>query len=109
VKPPALLQMTAPLREDFEIAYHDIGSANGTPTLALVAGIHGDELNGVFVLSRLANFLRGVAAGEQSGHQLCARVIVVPAVNILGVNTRSRRWPFDSTDINRMFPGYNAG
>jgi predicted deacylase len=36
-------------------------------------------------------------------------VIVVPAVNVLGVNTRSRRWPFDGTDINRMFPGYDAG
>ena len=28
---------------------------------------------------------------------------------MLGVNTRSRRWPFDRTDINRMFPGYDAG
>ena len=109
MKPPALLRMTAPLREDFEIAYHDIGSAHAAPTLALVAGIHGDELNGVFVLSRLAHFLTAVAAGRQPGQQLCARVIIVPAVNVLGVNTRNRRWPFDSTDINRMFPGYNAG
>jgi len=109
MNPPALLRMTAPLREDFEIAYHDIGSADSAATLALVAGIHGDELNGVFVLSRLAHFLGGVAADQQPGHRLCARVIVVPAVNILGVNTRNRRWPFDATDINRMFPGYNAG
>jgi predicted deacylase len=109
MKPPALLRMTAPLREDFEIAYHDIGGAKAAPTLALVAGIHGDELNGVFVLSRLAHFLSGVVSGQQPGHQLGARVIIVPAVNILGVNTRSRRWPFDGTDINRMFPGYDAG
>ena len=109
MKPPALLSMTAPLREDFEIAYHDIGSANPSPTVALVAGIHGDELNGVFVLSRLAHFLGGVAAGRHPGQRLDGRVIIIPAVNVLGVNTRNRRWPFDGTDINRMFPGYDAG
>ena len=109
MKPPALLSMTAPLREDFEIAYHDIGGADAPPKLALVAGIHGDELNGVFVLSRLAHFLSGVVGGRQPGQRLNGRVIIVPAVNVLGVNTRNRRWPFDGTDINRMFPGYNAG
>jgi predicted deacylase len=109
MNPPALLSMTAPLREDFQIAYHDIGGADAAPTLALIAGIHGDELNGVFVLSRLAHFLAGVAGGRQPGQRLNGRVIIVPAVNVLGVNTRNRRWPFDGTDINRMFPGYDAG
>ena len=109
MKSPTLLQMTAPLREDFDIPYHDIGAAHGAPRVALVAGIHGDELNGVFVLSRLANFLSGLVAGRHPGQSLRARVLIVPAVNVLGVNTRSRRWPFDSTDINRMFPGYDAG
>jgi predicted deacylase len=92
---PTLLEMTAPLRDDFAIPYHDFGPAGERPALALVAGLHGNELNGIFVLSRLAEFL--------------ARIVVVPAVNVLGVNTRSRRWPFDKTDINRMFPGYDAG
>ena len=36
-------------------------------------------------------------------------MIVIPAVNVLGVNTRSRHWPFDGTDMNRMFPGYDGG
>jgi predicted deacylase len=30
-------------------------------------------------------------------------------VNVLGLNTRSRLWPFDGSDLNRMFPGYDAG
>jgi predicted deacylase len=37
------------------------------------------------------------------------RVVIVPAVNVLGINTQSRVWPFDKTDINRMFPGYDGG
>ncbi len=108
MKPTALLQMTAPLREDFRIAYHDFGPAATAPELALIAGLHGNELNGIFVLSRLAAYLRDIEEGrcEQS---LRARVIVVPVVNVLGVNTHSRRWPFDGTDINRMFPGYDQG
>ena len=104
-----LLHMTAPLREDFDIPYHDIGAECGPPRIALVAGLHGNELNGVFVLSRLAAFLQGVAEGQQPGLRLRERVIIIPAVNILGLNTLDRHWPFDNTDINRMFPGYDAG
>jgi uncharacterized protein len=102
------LQMTAPLREDFTIPYHDLGPPAETPAAALVAGVHGDELNGVFVLARLATFLGRVAAGEQPGC-LRARVLIVPAVNVLGLNICTRTWPFDKTDINRMFPGYDRG
>jgi uncharacterized protein len=104
-----LLHMTAPLREDFDISYHDIGEELGPPHIALVAGLYGNELNGVFVLSRLAAFLQEVATDQQAGIQLRQRAIIIPAVNILGLNTLKRHWPFDNTDINRMFPGYDAG
>ncbi len=104
-----LLQMTAPLREDFDIPYHDLGPTDGPPRAALVAGIHGNELNGVFVLSRLASFLTEIAEGKKPQHRLRQRVVLIPAVNVLGLNLRSRVWPFDKTDINRMFPGYDAG
>jgi len=105
----ALLRMTAPMRRDFEIPYHDLGDSDQPPRVALVAGLHGDEINGVFVLSRLANFLGGVDLGEHPAQRLLGRVIIIPAVNVLGLNIRSRTWPFDKTDINRMFPGYDAG
>jgi predicted deacylase len=101
--------MTAPTREDFDIPYHDVGPRDAAPRVALVAGLHGNELNGVFVLARLANFLHQLAEGERPGAQLLGRVVVIPAVNVLGLNTRSRLWPFDGTDVNRMFPGYGAG
>ena len=106
---PVLLHMTAPMREDFAIPYHDIGPRGAPPGLALVAGLHGNELNGVFVLARLANFLRQIESGARRDTQLLGRVVVIPAVNVLGLNVRSRAWPFDGTDVNRMFPGYDAG
>jgi predicted deacylase len=104
-----LLHMTAPLREDFDIPYHDIGAEQSPPRIALVAGLRGNELNGVFVLSRLAAFLQGVTEGQHPGLLLRQRAIIIPAVNILGLNTLNRHWPFDNTDINRMFPGYDVG
>ena len=104
-----LLHMTAPSREDFDIPAHDVGPRGAPPQLALVAGLHGNELNGVFVLSRLASFLRQVVDGGRPGAALLGRVVVIPAVNVLGLNVRRRAWPFDGTDVNRMFPGYPAG
>lgn len=101
--------MTAPLRDAFDIPYHDVGPREAAPRVALVAGIHGNELNGVFVLARLASYLRGVAQGVHEGQTLRRRVVIVPAVNVLGINTQMRVWPFDKTDINRMFPGYSGG
>lgn len=106
---PVLLRMTAPLREAFTIPYHDIGPSDAAPRIALVAGLHGNELNGVFVLSRLANYLKGVGAGRYPAQEILQRVVIVPAVNVLGLNLRTRDWPFDKTDINRMFPGYDGG
>jgi predicted deacylase len=94
-----LLCMTAPVREGFDIPCHEIGPKSFHPAVALVAGLHGDEINGVFILSRLADFLKGVEAG----------MLIIPAVNVLGVNLRTRTWPFDKTDLNRMFPGSTTG
>lgn len=106
---PTLLRMTAPLRDDFDIPYHDVGPVERTPRLALVAGLHGNELNGVFVLARLAAFLRDVEQGKRPDLRLRERVLLVPAVNVLGVNLLSRVWPFDKIDLNRVFPGLEGG
>ncbi len=104
-----LVRMTAPVRDAFDIPYHDLGDRSAPPRIALVAGLHGNELNGIFVLSRLAAFLTEVAGGARPMLRLRERVVVIPAVNVLGVNTRRRVWPFDGTDLNRMFPGYDGG
>lgn len=104
-----LLCMTAPVREGFEIPCHEIGPASGHPGVALVGGLHGDEINSVFILSRLADFLNSVEAGTYPELKLKKRALIIPAVNVLGVNLRTRTWPFDKTDINRMFPGSTIG
>ena len=104
-----LLCMTAPVRDGFDIPCHEIGPPSAYPAVALVAGLHGDEINGVFILSRLADFLNSVEEGKYPELRLMRRVLIIPAVNVLGVNLRTRTWPFDKTDINRMFPGSTTG
>jgi len=104
-----LLCMTAPVREGFDIPCHEIGPKAQHPAVALVAGLHGDEINGIFILSRLADFLNSVEDGKYPELKLLRKVLIIPAVNVLGVNLRTRTWPFDKSDINRMFPGSTIG
>ena len=51
-----LLLMTAPVRENVEIPYHDLGPDSSLPEISLVAALHGDEINGTYILARLADF-----------------------------------------------------
>lgn len=101
--------MTAPVREGFDIPCHEIGPRAAHPAAALVGGLHGDEINGTFILARLADFLNQVEAGRYPELKLVQKVLIIPVINVLGVNLRTRTWPFDNTDINRMFPGSTLG
>lgn len=67
-------------RGDGSIPHHDIGPRERAPRLALVADLQGQELNGMFVLSRLAAFLRDIGAGRRRDLQLRERVLVIPSV-----------------------------
>lgn len=102
-------QFQTPLGARRGLAHHDFGPRDRDPTVALVAGLHGNELNGVFVLSRLAAFLAAVANGERPGQRLRERVMVLPAANVMGLNTRSRNCLFNNEDLNRQFPGAASG
>lgn len=68
--------------------------------VAVIAAIHGDELNGVRILHELSALLEGV---EMNG-SLC----LVPVANLMGYANHSRYLP-DRRDLNRMFPGLKDG
>ncbi|HJK87672.1 MAG TPA: succinylglutamate desuccinylase/aspartoacylase family protein [Candidatus Megaira endosymbiont of Hartmannula sinica] len=71
------------------------------PILFISAAIHGDEINGVFVISKFLshqNYLK----------DLTGTIITVPVVNMFGFN-RSVRYLPDRRDLNRCFPGSKNG
>lgn len=78
-----------------------------SPALCLVAGIRGDEVQQTLICSLLASKLadlehaRALAPGK--------RVMVLPCANPSSMGIGRRFWPGDNTDVNRMFPGYDAG
>ena len=70
------------------------------PVLALTAGMHGDEINGMEIVRRMID----------SGLNVPKRGVTVcmPIVNVYGFLNYSRDVP-DGKDINRSFPGNKSG
>src|SRR4030095_6799572 len=111
---PTLLHMTAPLREDFSIPYHEFGPPASRPKLALVAGLHGNEVNGIFVLSRLAEVMcrlsegraAGVApeagVGRRAARQRAQRHLRALAFG--GISAPNLRWAAERTGAHRSGP-----
>lgn len=70
------------------------------PTLFISAAIHGDELNGIEIISRIIQ--------SKYLESLKGTLIAVPIVNGYGVLSQSRYLP-DRRDLNRSFPGSKRG
>ena len=71
------------------------------PCLAVVAGVHGDEADGIATLMEL--WARVDAA------RLSGRLIMVPVANPTAFIAGRRRSPLDDLDLNRTFPGDPEG
>jgi predicted deacylase len=71
------------------------------PTVLLLGGLHGDEINGVEIIRR---GLRSKMFTQLNK----GTVIVVPIVNVHGFINYERTLP-DGKDINRSFPGSTRG
>lgn len=70
------------------------------PVLALMAGMHGDEINGTEIVRRIIDL----------GYHRVKRgtVLCMPIINVFGFINYSREVP-DGKDINRSFPGTKLG
>ena len=98
------LQM--PYCENLELRRTVFHGGDG-PRVAVTAGIHGDELEGLYVCHRLAAWLERLSA--TSPDSLAGTVELYPALNTLGIDTLTRSLPGFDTDLNRNFPGSPNG
>lgn len=79
---------------------HVVRGKKSGPTLFVSAAIHGDEINGVEIVSRLLRM--------RTLERLRGTLIAVPVVNVFGFSSYSRYLP-DRRDLNRSFPGSERG
>jgi uncharacterized protein len=90
-----------PSGSSLSLAAHVFRSKNPGPCILLLGGIHGDEINGIQIITSLleaktfANLKKGT-------------VIAIPLLNVYGFNNMMRDVP-DGKDINRSFPGSTGG
>lgn len=83
------------------IETHIFRSAVEGPTVLVLAGVHGDEINGVEIVRK--------ALVENTFDRLQrGTVIAIPVLNVYGFINFSREVP-DGKDVNRSFPGNTGG
>ena len=89
-----------PTRTHVEVPVFINRSKREGPFVLLLAGLHGDEINGVEILRRML----------RAGHHrpLRGAIICIPIMNIFGFISQSREVP-DGRDLNRVFPGSPTG
>ena len=83
-----------------DVPVHIIRAQKPGPVLLLMAGMHGDEVNGIETIRRL---LRRDLLQPTRGS-----IVAIPILNIYGFLNFSREVP-DGKDVNRSFPGHPRG
>lgn len=89
-----------PSRTQIDTPIYVYRAPSDGPTMALTAGMHGDEINGMEIVRRVID----------AGHNKVARgtTVCMPIINVYGFLNYSRDVP-DGKDVNRSFPGSKNG
>jgi predicted deacylase len=102
VRSEPLLRLELPYRDTLDIQRTVFDGGPGL-AVAVISGIHGDEVEGLYLCHRLAQWL------EQNPGVLKGRVELYPAANPLGLVNLQRTVPLYESDLNRNFPGHADG
>lgn len=92
-----------PVGEDLVIYKNRIACENPVGRIAIVSGIHGDELEGQYVCYEMVRRL------EEHPEYLQGIVDIYPQINPLGIDMARRNVPKMEMDMNRIFPGNAKG
>lgn len=90
-----------PNKQIFKIPVYVFNSEVEGPSLLLLAGMHGDEINGIEIIRRLIT-------RSDVRHPLRGSVVAIPIINQISFLYGSRDLP-DGRDLNRCFPGTRSG
>lgn len=82
---------------ELKVAVHELRGASDGPTVAITAGIHGDELLPMEIMRRVISSL--------DPKDVRGRILAVPLMNPTAFETFTRHTPQDMHNLNRVFPG----
>lgn len=102
-----LFELETPYRETLAIKGTAFGPEEAPESLAVVGALRGNEIQQAYICARLVQRLKQLEGEGRITGQV--KMLVIPVVNSFSMNIAHRFWPMDSTDINRMFPGYDQG
>ncbi|MGI6006842.1 MAG: succinylglutamate desuccinylase [Ruminococcus sp.] len=105
MKRTEIYTMASPCREDLKISGYTFG--HGQKSACIVGSIRGNEVQQLYICSQIIKKLQELE--ENHAIRPNKEILVIPSVNHHAMNIGKRFWPVDNTDINRMFPGYEAG
>lgn len=105
MKKKVLFSLKSPYREQLDVTGFKFG--HGKKSVAIVGAMRGNEVQQMYVCSRMVQELRKLEAKGKIAED--CEILVVPCINYYSMNIGKRFWAMDNTDINRMFPGYNLG
>ena len=100
-----LYEIKALYRDNFRVTGYRFGS--GEKAVCILGSTRGHENQQVYCCSQLVKRLKAL---EEKGRIAEGKeILVIPCANPHSMNIKKRFWDIDNTDINRMFPGYDAG
>lgn len=92
-------------RDDMDVYGFHFGK--GDKAVCIVGAMRGNEVQQLYICSQLVKTLKELEEKGAIVHN--NEILVIPSVNHSSMNIGKRFWATDNTDINRMFPGYDAG
>ena len=104
----AIVSYQTPSGQRVEIVKQSFSSFRKWPAkrIAFISGLHGNELDGIYLCHRLIRYLKELKKKQPETFQ--GDVHIYPAVNPQAIAAGTRLWPFFSIDINRQFGGGNG-
>jgi predicted deacylase len=106
VQTQCIFSIKSPLGPPIEILKHVFPAQSNKSRVSFVTGLHGDELEGLYICHRLTQYLKELETTNANAIQ--GEINIYPAVNPQALESSTRLWPLFSLDINRTFgPGQN--
>lgn len=96
----------SPLGASIKIIKQTFGRSKPGKRISFLAGLHGDELEGIYICHLLLQYLRDLKTTRPDA--FLGEINFYPVVNQQAVCNGSRLWPFFSADMNRLMGADNG-